>query len=341
MSNKPAYVQAVMNTKNNFTSLNESNGGLLDFRTECGFALQQIRKNDFTMRVASDNQASLQMAISNVAAIGISLNPANAHAYLVPRKGVICLDISYKGLVKLATDSGAIKWAKAELVYKEDKFTYNGIAELPTHNADVFSTDRGALVGGYCVAKLSDDSYLVDHMNLDDIHKVRQTSMAYSGGKSCPWNDWYEEMCKKTLVKRASKSWPQSTNHERFAKAVQVINEHEGLQYTAQELENFRSLISNKNGLGLVAFMADADEEKQTALFNSFEKGTISANKQLVRDLCQEGRVQAEEYSANIQLAVENNDLMAIEQIKEELDSSDIEFIKKRLTNDQVLFLEA
>lgn len=127
-----------------FLEMDAANGKLLDFTQECLFARQQILKNDFTLKVASQNGNSLQAAILNVAAIGISLNPASQHAYLVPRDGAICLDISYRGLVKLATDSGAIKWAKVELVYENDTFSWNGPAEAPTHNADPFS-ERGAI----------------------------------------------------------------------------------------------------------------------------------------------------------------------------------------------------
>jgi recombination protein RecT len=37
-----------------------------------------------------------------VAAIGITLNPASKLAYLVPRDGMVCLDISYMGLLHRA-----------------------------------------------------------------------------------------------------------------------------------------------------------------------------------------------------------------------------------------------
>ena len=58
------------------------------------FAIQAFQGNKFLTDTATKNPASLQNAIINVASIGISLNPANKHAYLVPRDGRICLDIS-------------------------------------------------------------------------------------------------------------------------------------------------------------------------------------------------------------------------------------------------------
>lgn len=95
---------------------NKQNAYALKFESECLFAKQQLLKNDYTLTAAQNNPAALRAAILNVAAIGISLNPALAHAYLVPRSpgsakdasgryvskpAQVCLDISYRGLVKL------------------------------------------------------------------------------------------------------------------------------------------------------------------------------------------------------------------------------------------------
>lgn len=216
----------------------EKNAWGLKFESECHFAAQQITKNDFALKTAQNNQVSLKNAIMNVAAIGISLNPAQAHAYLVPRDGGICLDVSYRGLVKLATDAGAIEWAKAVLVYEGDDFEWRGPAEQPLHRADVFNPDRmnadepmEKLRGGYCLAKLADGGYMVDVMSAAEILAVRDSSKAYTSGKPCPWRGkWSGEMAKKTLIKRASKSWPQSSGRQRLDHAIEILNEHEGLR---------------------------------------------------------------------------------------------------------------
>ena len=107
MSNqgKQMAVQAIdiiKKQESKFMELDAANGSLVDFAQECLFARQQLLKNEFTLKTAANNPNSLQAAVLNVAAIGISLNPASAHAYLVPRDGAICLDISYRGLSKLS-----------------------------------------------------------------------------------------------------------------------------------------------------------------------------------------------------------------------------------------------
>ena len=80
----------------------------INFEREAGFAIQILTSGDYIAKLAAGDRQSVVNAVTNIAAIGISLNPAKKQAYLVPRKGKICLDISYMGLIDLAIDSGSI-----------------------------------------------------------------------------------------------------------------------------------------------------------------------------------------------------------------------------------------
>ena len=124
----------------------------MQFAAEKGFAMQILTKSDYMMKVALGNKASLAQAITNVAAIGLTLNPAEKLAYLIPRKGIICLDPSYMGLIRLATDAGSIRWCQAKIVRENDTFTIEGVDKEPTHKYSPFG-DRGEVVGVYCIAK--------------------------------------------------------------------------------------------------------------------------------------------------------------------------------------------
>jgi recombination protein RecT len=85
----------------------------IEFDREAGFALQILQGSDYLRSIALSNRESLYAAITNVAAIGVSLNPAEKLAYLVPRKKAVCLDISYMGLLDIAQSAGAIRWGQA------------------------------------------------------------------------------------------------------------------------------------------------------------------------------------------------------------------------------------
>lgn len=188
---------------------------------ESQFAIQYFQRNDYLAKTALSNPTSAQNAIINVAAIGITLNPASKLAYLVPRDGMVCLDISYMGLLHLAQSTGSIKWGQCKLVYSNDTYESNGLDTAPTHKYNAFG-DRGDVVGGYCTVKTADGDYLTEEMSLAEIKATEATSKAKNG----PWKNFWEEMARKTIVKRASKYWPRA---ERLDNAIHVINEDEGV----------------------------------------------------------------------------------------------------------------
>lgn len=206
--------------------------GDTNFQAESNYAIQLLYGNDFALRVAQQNPVSVQNALRNASAIGISLNPANKHAYLVPRKAGgnygICLDISYMGLLHLAMSTGSIEWGQAKLVYASDNYVNNGIDKSPTHNYQAFG-DRGQIIGAYCTVRTSTGAYLTEEMSVEQLNDVRARSEAFKGGKSGkpsgPWVTDYEEMCRKTVVKRASKYWPKV---DRLDDAIHHLNEDAG-----------------------------------------------------------------------------------------------------------------
>lgn len=233
-----AWKEAVQKSKQRFEALVKDAGANVNYATEALYATQALMNSTYLAGVANRNPVSLQMAIVNVAAVGLTLNPARGLAALVPRDNAVRLDIMYRGLVHIAVETGSILWAKAELVHSKDKFTYNGPAMVPTHVFDPFG-DRGDIVGGYCLAKMPDGDYLVDVMAEAEFVKVRETSSAWTRNtepsKKGPWQSWPDEMRKKTLIKRASKSWPAKT--PRLAEAIKILNEDngEGLDILAGE----------------------------------------------------------------------------------------------------------
>lgn len=196
------------------------------FAREAEFAIQAMCASDYALKIARQNPQSVRDAVTNIAAIGISLNPAKKQAYLVPRKGGICLVISYMGLLDLAIQSGSILWGQAELVFAADKFTMHGFDQPPTHERNPFLKDRGELVGAYSVVKTKDADYLTTTMTADEVFAIRNRSdawIAYEKDKTkkCPWVTDEGEMVKKTVIKRAYKTWPKS---DRLDKAVHIQN---------------------------------------------------------------------------------------------------------------------
>lgn len=190
---------------------------------ESQFAIQLFQANDFLAKTAINNPTSAQNAIINVAAIGVSLNPALKHAYLVPRQGKVCLDISYMGLLHLAMESGSILWGQAVIVHKNDEFKLTGLGSLPIHNYSPFG-DRGEIVGVYCTVKTAHGDFLTECMSIDEVYSIRNRSESYKRN-SGPWVSDAGEMIKKTVVKRANKYWPKVS---RLSAAIEYLNTQAG-----------------------------------------------------------------------------------------------------------------
>lgn len=218
MSTELTWPQAIEQVSAKFNKI-ASTQNLVTWAEESQFAFQAIQKND---SLAKCSIHTVQNSVINVAAIGLTLNPALGYAYLVPEKGECNLKVSFKGLLKIATDSGSIKWVKAEIVKANDKFIYAGPCSLPTHEMDPF-IDRGDTVGVYCVAKTFEGDFLVDVMSAEEIAKIRKAAK-----QDYVWASWPDEMAKKAIIKRASKQWPKTDRSDRLDRAISVVNESEG-----------------------------------------------------------------------------------------------------------------
>lgn len=250
MGNLTKWENALIQSKQTFIETAKQTG--LDYQAEYIYALQAIKANDDLQTAAPD---SIIDSMINIAAVGLSLNPADKFAYLVPHKERATLYISYLGFAELAYRSGSVRDIRVNLVYKNDKkFDPHGDYTPPTHIYDPFASreERGALRGGYCIARLSDDRYLIDFMSIEDILKVRDCSKAKNG----PWRTWFEPMAKKTIIKHAAKLWPNLS--DQFRKAEYISNQAEGIELENQPEPEIVRVINPEQAEELQAMMIES-----------------------------------------------------------------------------------
>lgn len=314
----------------------------MNLEAEYGFALQHLRANPYLEQIADGNPTSLLSAFANVAACGLSLNPAKKEAYLVPRKGNICLDPSYMGLVKLATDTGAIEWVQAKLVYANDTFVMHGVDEKPTHEFSPFG-DRGELVGVYCVARTSTGAYLTETMSIAEVYEIRDRSEAYKKNpQKTPWHSDPGEMIKKTVVKRASKMWPKSDDHiaeSRLAAAIQVSHANEEVKlatsspnltdYSDEQKKVFDQYIEQDDALGMYEFQQTTPPGVFTSLYHSFERPK-GKYQRVVDELTSRGHSQFVDYLEAYNVAKQEGDDLGLQEIQDEVSSSVWELLGRR-----------
>ena len=112
------------------------------------------------------------------------------------------------GVLKKIRNTGQISTITAQVVKKNDKFSFNPSRDdVPDHNPDWFG-DRGKMIGVYAVARMKDGGTVVEIMSMDDINKVRNVSRSKGG----PWTQWFDEMAKKSVLRRIAKLLPSSSD---------------------------------------------------------------------------------------------------------------------------------
>ena len=336
-------IDAIDKAKDQFMSINEvSAESMLIWNSEANFAMQAVYKNDYNLKAAKNDPKSLRDAIINVASIGLSLNPATKYAYLVPRGGSICLDIGYQGLIKMATDTGSIMWCRADVVYEKDSFEYKGPAAAPIHTANPFASDRGDVVGVYCIAKTCDGDYLVEVMTEEEIQKIKSKSPSASSAQS-PWNQFENQMRKKAVIKRSSNTWPKTDRHERLAKVIEYVNQEEGIDFDQTSEEDVKlvdDLLHQKNGAAIDNLLdGDPDVTMRWAkIIKSFAgKGQIGKH----QDMVSSWRQEAIDYVSGIAVTIqEGTDESAIMEAYEEMNEEELKLFWRVISPEAKINIE-
>jgi recombination protein RecT len=174
-------------------------------------AMTEVRK---VPALGKCNVQSFMGAIMQCAQLGLEPGAALGHAYLLPFGNGKASDglancqliIGYRGMIDLARRSGQIISLNARAVYSNDQFSYTyGLDETLEH---VPATgERGEFTHVYAVAKLKGGGIQFEVMSKADVMRVKASSKAGNNG---PWVSHFDEMAKKTVIRRLFKYLPVS-----------------------------------------------------------------------------------------------------------------------------------
>lgn len=171
-------------------------------------------------KLGSCTPASFLGAMMSAAQLGLEPNTPLGQAYILPyqNKGVLeaQFQLGYKGLIDLAYRSGEVEVVQAHIVYANDKFECEyGLEPKLTHiPAD---KDRGEAVKVYAMFKTKSGGYGFEVMSMEDVRiHAEKYSKAYSTSFS-PWKTNFEEMAKKTVLKKCLKYAPLKSD---FVKGI-------------------------------------------------------------------------------------------------------------------------
>lgn len=112
------------------------------------------------------------------------------------------------GVMKQVRNSGEISTWSVHAVYENDFFEFElGDTEHIVHKPAM--RGGGAIIGAYSIVLMKDGERSREFMNVDQIEAIRKRSRSGNAG---PWKTDYDEMAKKTVVRRHSKRLPMSTD---------------------------------------------------------------------------------------------------------------------------------
>lgn len=165
-------------------------------------------------------------AMMQAAQLGVEPNTPLGQAYLIPYKNKGTLEcqfqLGYKGLIDLAYRSGEVKDLQAHEVHENDTFEYELGLEPKLKHIPAMS-NRGAVIMYYAIFHTKDGGYGFNVMSVDDVQEhARKYSKSY-GASFSPWKSNFDEMAKKTVLKRCLKYAPIKTEFARSISADETI----------------------------------------------------------------------------------------------------------------------
>lgn len=184
---------------------------------------------------------SIVKALLDAAALGIKPGGLMGRGYLVPRRNnmidahELSFDPGWRGLVDIARRSGLIRRLEAHVAYEAEEFEvlrtpFTTIRHVPKGDLKEADTAPGKVRAAYAIAELTDGSTQIEVVWKRDLDKIRLL-----GAKNGPWAKWYEEMSRKTAVRRLCKYLPfdplldQALNASDDADAIDVDGDGQDL----------------------------------------------------------------------------------------------------------------
>jgi recombinase, phage RecT family len=163
-------------------------------------------------KLANCTPQSFMGALMNAAQLGLEPNTPLGQAYLIPFKNgktgnlETQFQIGYKGLIDLAHRSGEFQRIEAKAVYEKDEFSYEFGLNADLVHKPYIGEDRGKVIFYYGIFRLVNGGFGFEIMSVADVEAhAKKFSQSFNNG---PWKTNFDEMAKKTVLKKVLKYAP-------------------------------------------------------------------------------------------------------------------------------------
>lgn len=202
-------------------------------------AATEVRKNKALLNT---EPTSFLGSVMQAAQLGLEPGSALGQAYLVPYGNQCQLIIGYKGMIDLARRSGQVLSLNAYAVREGDDFSFQLGLKPDIHHVPSLEADRikKPITYVYAVATLQGGGYQFEVMSRAEVEAVR----AKAKSKNI-WNTYFEEMAKKTVIRRLFKYLPVSiealeiTNADAKREAGEKVEPDDVINIEAVSVEDF------------------------------------------------------------------------------------------------------
>lgn len=157
-------------------------------------------------KIRNCSPVSITSAICALARAG--LNPAAGEAYLIPRGSDLRVETSPVGWTKIFMRSPDIQSVTVNVVRDGDRWPQppveSGASWIYAFAPIPFST--APIQGAFCACLCTNGIVKFEMMNIEEIEAAKNASDRKTAGG--PWDLWFGEMCKKSIMRRAAKRFP-------------------------------------------------------------------------------------------------------------------------------------
>ena len=155
---------------------------------------------------------SVGVSIFEACRLGLDPSGITGEGYLIPYGKDCKFIIGYRGFAELARRSGRLKMIEARVVRDGDEFSYCfGTSPDIEHVPELAARGIPKLTFAYAIATIADEHgntfQQFDVMSRAEVERIRDKS---PGKNQAPWRDHFDEMAKKTVIRRIIKLLPLS-----------------------------------------------------------------------------------------------------------------------------------
>lgn len=189
--------------------------------------IQQIVNSARTnQQIANCSHSSIGQVAIQLATLGFGL--ADGEVYLIPRQRNLTMEIGYKGMIGALYRGAVIESISAGVLHENDEWDADRGSHSYVKHRPAMGADRGKVTNYYALAILEGSGRtLWESMTVTEVEEIQRSA---PGGKSAAWQKHFDEMAKKTVLRRLMKFLPR----KKGSSLLGSIEDHDNMPYHEQ-----------------------------------------------------------------------------------------------------------